>query len=222
MPAAISDLNQNLYNYFLKNALRENEIVKALRVETEKLFPTVKQMQISPEEGQLMGLLIEILNARKTLEIGTFTGYSALVVALALPDDGKIISCDLNVQWTNMAEKFWEKAGVRHKIELNIAPAIDTLNHLLQNGEQNTFDFSFIDADKENYDHYYEKSLSLLRPGGLIMVDNVLWGGRVADLKVQDKDTRAIRALNEKIVSDERVTMSLLPIRDGVTLARKR
>jgi len=216
------NLDSNLHSYLMKHSLRENIIAKELRIETAKIFSTVRQMQISPEQGQFMALLVTLLGARKTLDIGTFTGYSALSVGLSLPADGKIIACDLSTEWTTIAKKFWEKAGVNHKIELRLAPAIETLDNLIAAGETNTFDFSFIDADKENYDAYYEKSLALIRPGGLIAIDNVLWGGKVSDLDINDEETVAIRALNSKIYVDERVTISMLPLGDGLTLARKK
>ncbi|MBX3709769.1 MAG: class I SAM-dependent methyltransferase [Gammaproteobacteria bacterium] len=214
------DLTPDLYAYLLKVSLRENTVLKKLREETHKLSQYV--MQISPEQGQLMALLIELLGAKKTLDIGTFTGYSALAVALALPSNGKVVACDINVEWTNMAKQFWAMAGMAEKIELHLAPALTTLQKLIDHGEAETFDFAFIDADKNNYVHYYEAALTLLRPGGLVAIDNVLWSGEVANLANQDKDTNSIRALNEFIFKDERVSMSLVPIGDGLTLARKR
>lgn len=214
------NLTAELYNYLLKLSLREPEVLKKLRDETHQL--KYHTMQISPEQGQFMALLIELLSARKTLDIGTFTGYSALAVALALPADGKVIACDTSVEWTNIAKRFWQAAGVADKIELRIAPALQTLQQLLDEGAAGTFDFAFIDADKNNYTSYYEKCFELIRPGGLIAIDNVLWDGAVADPANQDKDTNAIRKLNETVFNDKRVTMSLLPIGDGLTLARKR
>lgn len=214
------NLSPKVYSYLKNYSLREPEILKKLRDETHKIFQ--ERMQISPEQGQFMSLLIEILGAKKTLDIGTFTGYSALAVALSLPDDGKVIACDTSVEWTNLAQHFWKEAKVSHKINLKLAPALKTLDKLLVDGEENTFDFAFIDADKCNYTSYYERSLALLRRGGLIAIDNVLWGGRVADPAIQDSDTVIIRQLNEKILMDERVTMTMLPIGDGLTLARKK
>ena len=163
-----------------------------------------------------------MLGARKTIEIGVFTGYSSLVVALALPEDGRVIACDINEEWTAVARRYWREAGVERKIDLRLRPALQTLDDLIALGQAGSFDFAFIDADKENYESYYERCLTLVRPGGLIAVDNVLWSGRVIDAADQDKDTRAIRAFNEKLKSDERVWLSLLPIRDGVTLACKK
>lgn len=220
MSEATINLTPDVYQYFHAVSLREPAILKKLRDETKKLSMHV--MQISPEQGQLMGLLIELLGAKKTLDIGTFTGYSALAVALSLPKDGKVIACDVSTEWTDIAKSFWAEAGVANKIELCIAPALETLQSLIDQGEAGTFDFSFIDADKANYADYYEKSLILLRQGGLIAIDNVLWSGRVADPTNQDNNTVAIRALNEKLLHDERVTLSMIPIGDGLTLARKR
>jgi caffeoyl-CoA O-methyltransferase len=179
-------------------------------------------MQISPEQGQLMALLVQALGAKRAIEIGTFTGYSALWVALALPSDGRLVCCDVNAEWTAIGQKFWAKAGVARKIDLRIAPALETLERMLAGGEAGAYDFAFIDADKTGYDAYYERCLQLLRRGGMIAIDNVLWGGSVADPKKRSADTLALRALNKKIHRDERVAMSMLPIGDGVTLALKR
>jgi len=179
-------------------------------------------MQISPEQGQFMALLVQLIGAKKTLEIGVFTGYSTLSVALALPEDGRIVACDVNEKDCAIALSSWQKANVAHKIDLRIAPALDTLESLITNGESNTFDFAFIDADKGNYDNYYEKCLQLVRSGGLIAIDNMLWYGRVADSGAQDKRTKRIRALNEKVRDDERVATSLLPVGDGLLLALKK
>jgi caffeoyl-CoA O-methyltransferase len=179
-------------------------------------------MQIGPEQGQFMALLVELIGARRTLEVGTFTGYSALAVALALPPEGRVTACDVSEEYTRVARRYWAKAAVEHKIELKLGPALDTLGGLLAAGAAGSFDFAFIDADKNNYDGYYEQALQLLRPGGLIAIDNVLWGGDVVNPEKRDPDTTAIRALNEKLNADERVSISLLPIGDGLTLARKR
>lgn len=214
------NLTANLQQYLLNVSLREPKILEALRAETMQL-PTHK-MQIAPEQGQLMALLVELINARKTLEIGVFTGYSSLAVALALPTDGKIVACDINEEWTAIAKRFWQQAGVAHKIDLRLAPALQTLDELINNGEQESFDFVFIDADKSAYDAYYEKSLQLLRCGGLIMLDNMLRNGAVADPNNNDNSINATRKLNEKLHHDPRVTISLLPVSDGITLARKR
>jgi len=219
MSATTLSLTPNVYQYLLNHSLQEPAILLKLRQETLRLSEA--KMQISPEQGQFMALLVKILQAKKTLDIGTFTGYSALAVALALPEDGKVISCDRDPRCTTIAKQFWQQAGMQEKIDFRLAPALETLENLLNQGEANSFDFIFIDADKENYVHYYEKSFHLLRKGGLIMVDNVLWSGQVADTTIQDKSTQYIRALNEKIMADKRVHISMLPLSDGITLAVK-
>ncbi len=213
-------LDERLYDYLLSVSLREPEILRQLREETAN--HPMGRMQIAPEQGQFMALIVQLMGAKKVLEIGVFTGYSSLVVALALPPDGKIIACDISVEDTNIARRYWEKAGVTDKIELRLAPALQTLDELIAAGEINSFDFVFIDADKKNYPEYYERALQLLRSGGLIAIDNVLWGGKVADPQIQDSQTQAIRAFNEKLHQDERVTLSLVSIADGLTLALKR
>jgi predicted O-methyltransferase YrrM len=180
------------------------------------------KLQISPEQGQLMALLVELIGAKKTFEVGTFTGYSALAVALALPPGGKIVACDISEEWTAVARRYWREAGVERKMDLRIAPALQTLDGLLKDGQAGKFDFGFIDADKPNYDGYYERGLKLLRKGGLLAIDNVLWGGSVIDKTDRDESTRCIRALNRKIRNDERVSVSMLAVGDGLTLARKR
>lgn len=214
------NLTPSLYEYLQQNSLREPEVLQKLREQTQKM--SASQMQISPEQGQFMQLLIKLLQAKKTLDIGVFTGYSALSVALALPEEGQVIGCDINGEWTKIARRFWEAAGMSHKIDLKLAPAKETLQNLLDNGEAGTFDFAFIDANKADYMDYYELSLELVRKGGLIAVDNVLWSGKVVDLTIQDRDTVIIRELNAKIAKDERVIMSMLPIGDGLTLACKK
>lgn len=209
-----------LYEYFQRVSLRESQVLKDLRIITHKM--SMSQMQISPEQGQFMAFLVELMGAKKTLDIGVFTGYSAMVVAQALPEDGKVIACDINVEWTRMAKQYWEKGEVLHKIELRLQPAVDTLRALLDEGQGGTFDFVFVDADKANYAVYYELGLELLRVGGVMAVDNVLWSGRVADLGVVDEKTRVIREFNEKVLGDERVSLSMVPLGDGVTVVRKR
>ncbi len=211
-------LENNLRDYLLSVSVREPEILTQLRQETAQHQMAI--MQIAPEQGQLMSLLVQLIGAKKTLEVGVFTGYSSLVVALALPPDGKVVACDISEEYTQIARRYWEKAGVLHKIDLHIAPAVETLDKLIQT-EAETFDFAFIDADKSGYDDYYERCLQLVRPGGLIAIDNVLWFGRVADKEVQDNRTKKIRALNAKLHSDARVNISLVPIGDGLTLAMK-
>ncbi|MBD2506556.1 class I SAM-dependent methyltransferase [Nostoc muscorum FACHB-395] len=220
MPKQSIGLDDQLYSYLLSVSLREPEILLKLRQETAN-HPR-STMQISPEQGQFMRLLVQLIGAKKTLEVGVFTGYSSLSVALALPDDGKIIAADVSEEFTAIARRYWQEAGVADKIDLRLAPGLETLDQLLATGQGETFDFAFIDADKENYDGYYERSLQLLRPGGLIAIDNVLWSGQVADPENQDESTQSIRALNEKLHHDERVTLSLVPIADGLTLAIKR
>jgi predicted O-methyltransferase YrrM len=214
------DLTEKLDDYILSVSLREPPVLRRLREETARL--PMGGMQIAPDQGQLMALLARLVGARRCLEIGTFTGYSALAVALALPRDGRIIACDVNPETTAIAQRYWAAAGVADRIELRLAPALATLDALLADGEAGRFDFVFIDADKDNYDAYYERALSLLRAGGLIVIDNVLWGGWVADARRKDPDTAALRALNAKLHADERIDLSLLPLADGITLARKR
>ncbi|HSW94027.1 MAG TPA: class I SAM-dependent methyltransferase [Gammaproteobacteria bacterium] len=220
MSANTLNLTPDLYAYYQKMSIRDSDLLRQLRDQTKKM--SMGHMQISPEQGQFMGFLVELMNARKTLDIGVFTGYSALSVALALPPDGKVIACDVNEEWTKVARRFWEMAGVSSKIDLRLAPAGDTLQALIDHHEAGTFDFAFIDADKTNYLDYYEKSLVLLRTGGVIAIDNVLWSGDVADPDIQDENTRMIRKVNETLLNDLRVTISMLPIGDGLTLARKR
>ena len=213
-------ITDSIYKYLCENSLREDEVLSSLRAYTYRMEQ--RNMQISPEQGQFMQLLIKLMGAKNTIEIGVFTGYSSLCVALALPLDGKIIACDISTKYTDIAEKYWKDANVRDKIDLRIGPALDTLQKLIDKGLSNTFDFSFIDADKINYDNYYELSLKLLRPGGLIAIDNVLWSGDVVDERINDIDTESIRSLNKRIYIDKRVDISILPIGDGLTLALKK
>jgi predicted O-methyltransferase YrrM len=213
-------LATNLYAYLLANSLREAPVLAQLRQETAS--HPMAQMQIAPEQGQFMALLVQLMGARRTLEVGVFTGYSALAVALALPADGQVVACDVSEEYTAIARRYWQQAGVADKIDLRLGPAAETVAALIANGETGQFDFAFIDADKSGYDTYYEQTLQLVRPGGLIAIDNVLWSGRVADATVQDNRTGKIRALNAKIHQDDRVDLSLVPIADGLTLARKR
>jgi caffeoyl-CoA O-methyltransferase len=213
-------IDDALYQYILAHSLRESGVLRRLRDETARHEYAI--MQIAPEQGQFMALLVELLGVRRAIEVGVFTGYSALAVALALPDDGELVACDVSEEWTSTARQYWEEAKVAHKIDLRLAPATDTLMELIKDGQRNRFDFAFIDADKTNYDRYYELCLDLIKPGGVMVVDNVLWGGAVADDADQSVDTRAIRALNNKIHHDHRVSMSLIPIADGLTLIRKR
>ena len=211
-------ITKELYNYMLSISLREPDVLRELRDETAQ--DENANMQISPEQGQFMGLLVKLLGAKQTIDLGVYTGYSSLCIGLALPSDGRVIACDINREWTDIARRYWRKAGVEDKIELRLAPAQHTLEDLLEQGVD-IFDFAFIDADKKNYDMYYEYCLQLIRPGGLIAIDNVLWGGAVADAAVNDADTVAIRNLNQKIHTDSRVDISLVPIADGLALVRK-
>jgi caffeoyl-CoA O-methyltransferase len=209
-----------LYDYLLRVSVREPPVLRRLRKFTQR-HPHAG-MQISPEQGQFMALLVSMLGAKRCIEVGTFTGYSATSVALALPPRGKLICCDVSKEYTMIARKFWRQAGVEHKIDLRLGPAKRTLDGLLRDGRAGKFDFAFIDADKENYAAYYERVLKLLRPGGVVAIDNVLWGGSVLDAKDQSVDTKAIRAFNRKLKTDKRVAISTVPIGDGLTLARKR
>jgi predicted O-methyltransferase YrrM len=213
------NLDDRVYQYLLDASLREHPALVELRAATRG-HPRVG-MQIAPEQGQFMALLIKLIGARHTLEIGVFTGYSSLAVALALPPDGSIVACDISAEYTDIARRHWEKAGVAGKIDLRLAPATDTLGALIAEGRGGTFDFAFIDADKTSYDAYYERCLQLLRPGGLIAVDNVLWNGQVA-LPAEDADTAALQAFNAKLHGDQRIDLSMLPVGDGLSLARKR
>ena len=213
-------LTDSLYEYMNDVSLREPPLLLALREETSAL--TQRSMQISPEQGQFMALLVRLTGARRCLEVGVFTGYSSLATALALPDDGGIVACDVSEEWTAVARRYWKRAGVEQKIDLRLAPATATLDALLAEGRGGTFDFAFIDADKTNYLPYYERTLMLLRAGGLVLIDNTLWSGRVADPEVADADTVALRHFNEALHRDERVDLSLLPLGDGLTLALKR
>ena len=212
-------IDEKAYQYLLSTSLREPEILTKLRQETAKL--PMSMMQVSSDQGQLLSLLVKLIGAKKTIEVGVFTGYSSLATALALPEDGKIVACDINEKFTQMARRYWQEAGVADKIELNIAPALETLDRLIQEGEAGSFDFAFIDADKTNYHNYYEKVLELIRPGGLIAIDNVLWWkGDLAELELDDQAV-AIANFNRKLHQDERVTISMLPVADGLTLAVK-
>ena len=213
-------LTDEIYDYLLDVSLREPGILRELREETATM-PGVA-MQISPEQGQFMALLVRLVGARRCLEVGVFTGYSSLVTALALPDDGRIVACDINEEFTTVARRYWRRAGVADKIELRLAPATDTLDELLESGEAGSFDFAFIDADKTSYSGYFDRCLGLLRTGGLIAVDNTLWSGKLVDERVRDDDCEALRDFNRAVYADERVDISLVPIGDGLTLARKR
>ena len=212
-------LDDTLHVYLQSHSLREHPAQVGLR-EATRGHPGAG-MQIAPEQGQFMALLVRLIGARRAIEIGTFTGYSALSVALALPEDGRLLACDISDDYTRIGRPFWQQAGVAHKIELVLAPALQTLDARLAAGEAASHDFAFIDADKTGYDAYSERCLQLLRPGGLVAIDNTLWSGAVAR-PASDADTLALQALNAKLHHDERIDLSLLPIGDGLTLARKR
>ena len=218
MSSRTLNLNDTIYQYLLNNSLREHPAQIALR-EATRTHPYAA-MQISPEQGQFMALLIRLIGARRTIEIGVFTGYSALSVALALPDNGSVLACDISDEYTRVGVPHWQAAGVTHKIDLQLAPALATLDARLAAGEEGQYDFAFIDADKTGYDGYYERCLKLLHVGGLIAIDNTLWSGKVA-VPAEDADTAALQALNRKLYADTRVDISMLPIGDGLTLARK-
>ena len=210
------NLDDALYGYLLDVSLREAPLLQRLRAET-RAMPTA-QWQIAPEQGQFMALLVRLMGARRILEVGTFTGYSALCMAAELPDDGQLVCCDLPGDYNAVARRYWQEAGLAERIELRLAPALDTLAGM----EAGSFDLAFIDADKANYPAYLEEALRLVRQGGLILFDNVLWSGRVLEAEPDSDDTRAIQALNRALKIDERVDLSLLPLGDGLTLCRKR
>ena len=212
-------LSDELYAYFFENSVREPDILRRLREETAK--DSMARMQIAPEQGQFMQLLVRLMGARRYLEVGVFTGYSSLAVALALPADGHIVACDVSANWANVARQYWAEAGVAQKIDLRLAPALQTLDALIAGGAAGGFDLVFIDADKTSYIAYYERALTLIRVGGLIPVDNTLWQGRVAGPNARDAETQAIRDFNRHLRDDRRVQLSLLPIGDGLTLAIK-
>jgi predicted O-methyltransferase YrrM len=214
------NLDERLYTYLRNVSVREPPVLTRLREETARL--PMAMMQIGPEQGQFMAVLLRLIGARRCLEIGTFTGYSALVCALALPEDGKLIALDVSEEWTSIARRFWAEARVDSKIELRLGPAVDSLQRIVDGGDRGSFDFIFIDADKSNYGRYVEFSAILLRPGGLLAIDNVLWSGKVADPGAADADTAAIRAVNAAMFEDRRFDATLVPIGDGLTLARRR
>ena len=211
---------EEVERYVANVVVRETDIERRLRAETARL--PQGGMQISADQGRLLGLLVRLLGARRAIEVGTFTGYSALALASAMPDDGVLVCCDVNEAWTSIAKRYWAEAGVARRIDLRIAPARDTLAILIDNGGSGSYDLAFIDADKTGYDVYYEACLALLRPGGVVALDNMLWGGAVANPRAHDPDTEALRTLNAKIRDDGRVDACLLTVGDGVMLARKR
>jgi caffeoyl-CoA O-methyltransferase len=211
-------LSEALHHY-LVDAIREPKLLAELREETSRLKNA--GMQISPEQGRFMAWLAGLLGARRCLEVGVFTGYSSLAVASVLPDRGALVACDVNEEWTAIARRYWERARVAQKIDLRLGPALETLDALLAGGQAGSFDFAFVDADKTNYSNYYDRTLALLRPGGVLAFDNTLWSGKVADPAIDDDDTRAIRAVNRRGFEDPRVDASLVPIGDGILLLRK-
>jgi predicted O-methyltransferase YrrM len=213
-------LPDDLYDYVLAHGVREPAILTRLREETAS--HPMAQMQIEPLQGAIFRLLVELLDARSYVEIGTFTGYSSLAVALAMPADGGLVCCDVSEEYTSVARRYWAEAGVADRVDLRIGPGIEGLDALLAEGRENTFDLAFIDADKKSYPDYYERCLQLVRQGGVVALDNVLWGGDIVDGSKRDRDTLALRAVNELVRDDERVTPVLLPVADGMTLARKR
>ena len=220
MSNASIGLSQELHAYLVKVGVREPDVLRRLRERTAAI--PEHGMQIAPEQGAFMALLVKVMGARTCLEVGTFTGYSSTAVALALPPEGRLVCCDLSREWTDVAREAWTEAGVADRVELRLGPALETLDQLLTEGGAGRFDFAFIDADKPNYDGYVERALHLVRPGGMIAIDNVLWSGRVADPSDNDESTVAIRELNEKLAADERVEVAMVPIGDGLTLLRVR
>jgi predicted O-methyltransferase YrrM len=215
-----SNIADDLYDYLLETGVREPDILARLREETAKLPESM--MQISPDQGAFMALLVKLIGARRILEIGVFTGYSSLAMAIALPEDGTITALDVSKEWTSIARRYWAEAGVEHKIDLLLAPATESLGRLIEAGQSERFDFAFIDADKTNYPEYYESALRLLRPGGLIAIDNTLHSGRVLNPAESGEDTRTIDRVNRMIRSDERVDIAMTAIGDGLLLCRKR
>jgi len=213
-------LSEELHNYLLSVSAQPDPLFERLRDET--LRTVGFNMQISQEQAQFMSFVLKLMNVKAALEIGTFTGYSALAIARALPADGQLVACDVSTEWTSIARSYWKEAGVDEKIELKIAPALNTLDNMIDSGQSGTFGFAFIDADKSNYVDYYEKCLQLLYPGGVVCVDNTLWGGAVADADVQDEDTMGIRAVNKRMFEDDRVNSTLIPIGDGLHMAHKK
>lgn len=213
------NLTGELYRYLLSTGVREPEVLAELREATEA--EEMSMMRSAPEQGQFMALLLKLMGASHVLEIGTFTGYATLWMALALPRDGRLVTCDVSARWTFIAHRFWEQAGVQDRIHLHLRPALETLDELLEHGAAASFDFAFIDADKENYAAYFEACLQLLRPGGLIAVDNTLWGGKVVDESNREASTEAIRAFNRSLFVDQRFDLSMLPVADGLTLVLK-
>jgi len=213
------DLSDDLYRYLLNIGVREPAVLMELREATEQEEMSV--MRSAPEQGQFMAMLLRLMGASRVLEIGTYTGYASLWMALAMPRDGSLVTCDVSARWTFLAHRFWEAAGVQDRIHLHLRPALETLDELIQNGGASSFDFAFIDADKENYAAYFEHCLTLVRPGGLIAIDNTLWGGSVIDAANHEASTEAIRTFNRALFDDARIELAMLPVSDGLTLAMK-
>jgi caffeoyl-CoA O-methyltransferase len=213
-------LPADLRAYLLEVGVREPDVLRDLRDETARL--PEHDMQIAPEQGALMALLVELSGARRCIEVGTFTGYSSTRIALSLPPEGTLVCCDISREWTDVARRYWERAGVAHMIELRLGPALDTLDALLTEGQSGTFDFAFLDADKDRYPEYSDRLIALLRSGGLLAIDNVFWGGDVVTPNDADPSVTAIRSMNQALANDERVSVAMVPIADGLTLVRKR
>jgi predicted O-methyltransferase YrrM len=213
-------LAPDLHAYLVEHGVREPDILRRLREETADL--PQHDMQIAPEQGALMAMLVGLIGARRCIELGTFTGYSSLAVALALPADGEIVCCDISEEWTAVARRYWSEAGVADRVDLRLGPALETLDDLIAGGASGTFDFAFIDASKREYPDYHERILRLLRQGGLALYDNVLWDGDVIDESKTDPDTVGVRRLNDRLLADERVSISMIPVADGLTLVQKR
>jgi predicted O-methyltransferase YrrM len=213
-------LAPDLHAYLVEHGVREPDILRRLREETADL--PQHDMQIAPEQGALMALLVGLIGARRCIELGTFTGYSSLAVALALPADGEIVCCDVSEEWTSVARRYWSEAGVADRVDLRLGPALETLDDLIAGGASGTFDFAFIDASKREYPDYHERILRLLRQGGLAVYDNVFWDGDVIDESKTDPDTVGVRRLNDRLLADERVSISMIPVADGLTLVQKR
>lgn len=214
------NVDDTLYNYILSISKSESAVLASLRKETENVELSI--MQIAPEQGHFMSMLIKLTRAQRAIEIGTYTGYSSICIASAMPAEGKLIACDVSEEWTDIAKRYWSQANLDSIIELKLAPALDTLDELLSARHHESFDFIFIDADKINYQHYYERSLQLLRPGGLMLIDNVLWDGKVADASNHETDTTAIRDFNQTLKLDARIDLSVLPVADGLSLVLKK
>lgn len=220
MSTKITQITENCYSYISEKFFRETDILRKCREETASLAES--NMQVAPEEGQFLSFLIKLTGAKKALEIGVFTGYSSLWIASAMDENGKLIACDVNEKWTAKARGYWKEAKVDHKIELRLAPAMETLEQLLQTGEKESFDMIFLDADKSNYPAYYEKAMELLSPKGILVIDNILWSGEVANPKNTEPDTEEIRLLNNKLKKDDKVDITFVPMADGIVLVKKK